>query len=481
MSVSGQTTSLKEMQVFHLARVNLMSIVSCPGKVLVAGGYLVLDQEYQGLVVGTDARLYSAVQSVADLDKHGLAPNHVPADNLQNISNKQEVARIKVVSAQFHEAVWNYGVYVDEKSEIEIHQLFDQAGDNGDEGKPKNTNRFIEATLRATLFVINNIDDSKKLVSSKLKDLRIILAADNDFYSQSQALKERGLPPTTLGLSNLPKFCHTKCTLTNVNKTGLGSSAAMVTSLVGSLLHHFGVVGNLSSQSDSDKAKVEADKALIHNISQYAHCLAQGKIGSGFDVSSAIYGSHIYNRFSPNVIADAMGNESDAKLVAKTCLNSSIWNNKVTEVKIPPGFILRLADVDTGSHTPSMVSKVIRWRKNNPNEASKLWEKISNTNQRICEIWKELSDISEQDPESYISGITQCSALPYSKWKTQADRNKTMDLLIELGGTCKTVRSLLKELGDNSDVPIEPSEQTRLLDACMECPGVVMAGVPGGN
>lgn len=30
-------------------------------------------------------------------------------------------------------------------------------------------------------------------------------------------------------------------------------------------------------------------------------------------------------------------------------------------------------------------------------------------------------------------------------------------------------------------VPIEPPEQTRLLDACMEVPGIVMAGVPGGN
>jgi phosphomevalonate kinase len=36
-------------------------------------------------------------------------------------------------------------------------------------------------------------------------------------------------------------------------------------------------------------------------------------------------------------------------------------------------------------------------------------------------------------------------------------------------------------MSDKSSVPIEPSEQSKLLDACMDCPGVIMAGVPGGN
>ena len=36
-------------------------------------------------------------------------------------------------------------------------------------------------------------------------------------------------------------------------------------------------------------------------------------------------------------------------------------------------------------------------------------------------------------------------------------------------------------MSTKSEVPIEPPEQTRLLDACMEVPGVVMAGVPGGE
>lgn len=84
-----------------------------------------------------------------------------------------------------------------------------------------------------------------------------------------------------------------------VAKTGLGSSAAMTTAVVAALLHYLGVV-NLSSQE-----KDSQDLDLVHIIAQTAHCIAQGKVGSGFDVSSAVYGSHRYVRFSPEVLSSA--------------------------------------------------------------------------------------------------------------------------------------------------------------------------------
>ncbi len=36
-------------------------------------------------------------------------------------------------------------------------------------------------------------------------------------------------------------------------------------------------------------------------------------------------------------------------------------------------------------------------------------------------------------------------------------------------------------MSELSQVPIEPPKQTKLLDACNEVPGIIMAGVPGGN
>lgn len=52
--------------------------------------------------------------------------------------------------------------------------------------------------------------------------------------------------------------------------------------------------------------------------------------------------------------------------------------------------------------------------------------------------------------------------------------------LVQLAQDFKRVRGYLQRMSVLSNVPIEPEEQTRLLDACMDMPGVVMAGVPGG-
>jgi phosphomevalonate kinase len=48
------------------------------------------------------------------------------------------------------------------------------------------------------------------------------------------------------------------------------------------------------------------EKTLIHNVAQFVHCFAQGKVGSGFDVSSAVWGSHSYKRFNPAILTPIM-------------------------------------------------------------------------------------------------------------------------------------------------------------------------------
>jgi phosphomevalonate kinase len=75
----------------------------------------------------------------------------------------------------------------------------------------------------------------------------------------------------------------------------------MTTAVVAALLHYLGVV-DLSSLS-KDEGPVDVD--MVHIIAQTAHCIAQGKVGSGFDVSSAVYGSNRYVRFSPDILSSA--------------------------------------------------------------------------------------------------------------------------------------------------------------------------------
>lgn len=64
------------------------TIASAPGKVLLAGGYLVLEQAFTGLVVGTSARFYTVIKSSS--------------------STKKESGTITVHSPQFDQATWEY-------------------------------------------------------------------------------------------------------------------------------------------------------------------------------------------------------------------------------------------------------------------------------------------------------------------------------------------------------------------------------------
>jgi len=84
-----------------------------------------------------------------------------------------------------------------------------------------------------------------------------------------------------------------------VAKTGLGSSAALITSLVTALLVQTGLIA-------PDELASVSSRRLAHNVAQFVHCLAQGKVGSGFDVSAAAFGSQLYTRFSPAVLQPLM-------------------------------------------------------------------------------------------------------------------------------------------------------------------------------
>ena len=64
--------------------------LSAPGKVLLAGGFLVLDREYTGLVFGLDARIHVLIKPLPT-------------------SSGVTFSEITVKSPQFQDAIWEYG------------------------------------------------------------------------------------------------------------------------------------------------------------------------------------------------------------------------------------------------------------------------------------------------------------------------------------------------------------------------------------
>jgi hypothetical protein len=128
---------------------------------------------------------------------------------------------------------------------------------------------------------------------------RVVFAA-----SHRPQLAAMNLPRTSESLLKIPPFNPTGVQLSDVHKTGLGSSAALITSIVSALLLHLQVVPPSAFSQDGREGR-----RLAHNLAQFVHCFAQGKVGSGFDVSSAVFGSQLYTRFDPTVLDPIMSED----------------------------------------------------------------------------------------------------------------------------------------------------------------------------
>jgi phosphomevalonate kinase len=127
----------------------------------------------------------------------------------------------------------------------------------------------------------------------------MVLATDSFPRFLTLQLKNRGWPTSLASLAKIEPFSPTGVDLANVAKTGLGSSAALITSLVTAILVQTGLIA-------SDQLASASSRRLAHNVAQFVHCLGQGKVGSGFDVSAAVFGSQLYTRFSPAVLQPLM-------------------------------------------------------------------------------------------------------------------------------------------------------------------------------
>lgn len=149
---------------------------------------------------------------------------------------------------------------------------------------------------------------------------------------QLEALK---LPLSATSLPSLPPFSKTNTTLANVHKTGLGSSAALITSLCSALLLHLHAVRPAAFDSTLSPAD-NNEMALVHNVAQYCHCLAQGKVGSGFDVSSAVWGSQVYRKFGPDALDDLMADD-EVRLGSDHPYQENVADDLVCSLDSPRG------------------------------------------------------------------------------------------------------------------------------------------------
>ncbi|KAF2472264.1 Phosphomevalonate kinase [Lindgomyces ingoldianus] len=387
--------------------------VSAPGKVFLAGGYLVLDRKYTALVFGLDARIHVCIEPI-------------------RTNSGVTLSEIIVRSPQFKEATWEYGYRLTEHDGgIGVTQL------RASHDLPLTRNPFIETTLTYALTYI-----SSNLPHHLIRPSSISIVASSSYYSN------RGTAP-----SPTSKFQAFNIPLHSAHKTGLGSSAALVTSFTAALLTYY-------LPKEVFDLENEESLRILHNLSQASHCAAQGKVGSGFDIASAVYGSCLYRRFSPSVLSSAPdpGSPAFATELKSLVEDASRWDTQIQKsaIRMPQGLRLLMCDVDCGSETPGMVKKVLAWREENPETAEAIWDELQAGNEALA---AELTRLATADVQN----------------------GDVAEKYARLREIVKANRSLIRKMSVESGVPIEPPQQTALLDACSGVPGVIGGVVPGAG
>lgn len=376
-------------------------VFSAPSKAMVAGGYLVLDPQYKSFVTALSCRMHARI---SQFDAKDFTAN---------------LSIVSVASPQFG-GKWIFTI--DEN--LDIKEI------------TGSRNPFLEATIKA---VIGFVKPNKRFA------FQITLFSDPGYHTQEDTQIKHSQTGSKL-------FLYHSKPIELVPKTGMGLSAGFVTVVTSALLT---TLLNCSLDELRD---------VIHKVAQIAHCDAQGKIGLGFDVATAVYGSIVYRRFKPEVINDLLGkavSEEYCNVIQRTVKED--WDFINTPCSLPPGIKLLMGDVKSGSETPKLVSKVLAWRKSDP-ESRTVYMELDQANEDFMHELTVLNDAYKSNSSQYLSDL---------------ERND--ELLEPLKKAIKSIRSGLQKLTIESGADVEPAEQTQLLNSCSSLPGCLGGVVPGAG
>lgn len=316
--------------------------------------------------------------------------------------------------------------------------------------KDQMKNPFIESCLQCFMQYLFEIDKSKCKLFEKY-GVEINLYGDNAFYNKN-----------SLSENNKEK------------KMGLGSSAALTVSLIKSLFKFFNL-------NESD----------LHNLCQLSHFIAQGKIGSGFDIATALFGSILFRRSTLNIDKSqfqlklnqlsSMFVDIDKQLITIKNVLDCMEISKLDPVKIPPYLciLMGVPSSSFGSKTPKMVSKVLKWKENNKLESEKLWNNLNLANENIINIfeslWNEYNDDKMTENEYINSMDTFCN-------KKFNDKDKIHVILNNLRITLKEIREYQKTMSKLSKVEIIPEIMDDIINKSVESSNIIIeGGIPGAG
>ena len=156
--------------------------ISSPGKVLIAGGYLVLDPNQQGFVISTPSRFYTVVQDAADSTSSQSAASRfkISVKSPQFLDGRWEYEASRDNGADWSVTALPYPGYVIAALCVEI-ELIRRCSCS--------PNPFVHLSLSSALLLAHAVSPNHAH-----SDLDITIVGSNDFYSQSREVRFASSP-----------------------------------------------------------------------------------------------------------------------------------------------------------------------------------------------------------------------------------------------------------------------------------------------
>ena len=102
----------------------------------------------------------------------------------------------------------------------------------------------------------------------------------------------------------------------------------------------------------------------MHTSCQIVNAYLQNKIGSGFDIACALYGSQLYRRFTNTSqleqVVEAVKSGGEANLLAAF---EAGFDYTLQPLNLPAGLRMLMVDVNSGSDTRVLTKQVLLWEK----------------------------------------------------------------------------------------------------------------------
>lgn len=253
-------------------------------------------------------------------------------------------------------------------------------------------------------------------------------------YAISKGIKPDGISIETKNDAAFGYQINSDSVIKGVSKSGMGSSSAVTVATIAAVLKSYGLDIN--------------ENDALHKLAQLSHSVAAGKIGSGFDIAAATYGSILYSRYSPSIIADFPQNfaiDDVSSIIDKK------WDYTIKSVKLPDIFKTSMANfVNEAAITTSLVSVVNEFKKKNP------------------QIYKDIITEMNDSAEKAVSALSRINS-----W----DNTNKIEEFVD---NFERSRLATRKLGELSGADIEPADATKLIEGSKK-EGALVAKLPGAG